>query len=93
MTDIHPSVQIMQLFELLFQSLSKTWSEKNLEVPRMFVDHNEGGEAIDELIAIGLKNRLRFTAEQVKQIEILVDKMEMTDLVWVKKLRDYANVL
>lgn len=57
----------------------------------MFVDHNEGGEALDELIAIGLKNRLGFTEEQVKKVEIIVDTMEITDLFWVKKLRDYAN--
>ena len=67
---------VTQLFEVLFQRLSETWPEKDLEIPRMFVDHNEGEEAIDELIAIGLG----FTLEHAKQIDDIVRIMESSNL-------------
>ncbi len=90
MTDIHPSMHITKLFEVLFQNLSDTWSEEDLKVPRMFVDHNEVEEAIDELIAIGFQNTVGFNMEQSKQIENIVSFMEMKDLLWVDKLRKYV---
>lgn len=52
----------MQIFETLFQSLSGTWPEKDLKTPRRYVDYGEEEEAIDELIALGLKDRRGFTA-------------------------------
>jgi len=83
-------MHITKLFEVLFQNLSDTWSEEDLKVPRMFVDHNEVEEAIDELIAIGLQNTVGFNMEQSKQIENIVSFMEMKDLLWVDKLRKYV---
>jgi len=83
-------MHITKLFEVLFQNLSDTWSEEDLKVPRMFVDHNEVEKAIDELIAIGLQNTVGFNMEQSKQIENIVSFMEMKDLLWVDKLRKYV---
>ena len=93
MINIAKSVRIEQLFGVLFEDLSKTWSESDLAAPRHFVDHNEGGEALDELIAIGLKRNLGFSLEQIKQVEVLVEMMEMKDLLWVDELRRYQRLV
>lgn len=91
MTDVHPSIRVMQIFETLFQSLSGTWPEKDLKTPRRYVDYGEEEEAIDELIALGLKDRRGFTAEQIELIEELIEIIKMKDLLWVDKLRIYKR--
>jgi hypothetical protein len=82
---------VAQLLEVLFQSLLETWPEKDLEIPRMFVDHNEEEEAINELIAIGWQNGLGFTLKCAKQIDDIVEIMKIKGLLWVNRLRAHCT--
>ena len=86
MADLEHFARLSRAFAPLLQDLSATWPEKDLRYVREEVDHHEFGEALENLIAVGLRNK-GFSAGHVRQIEELAAAMEMTDSPFLLELR------
>jgi transcription elongation GreA/GreB family factor len=74
-------------FTTLLQELSVTWPKQDLKYVKEEVEYNEYGEALENLIAVGLKNGRGFTAGQIAQIEAMAAAMEMQDSPFLVQLR------
>jgi hypothetical protein len=70
--------------------LAPKWSEKDLEYPRDFTDHDEYELALEEIIGVGLQNGHGFTPDQKKQIEVLIAAMKMEDSPLLVEFRQQA---
>jgi hypothetical protein len=64
-----------------------TWPKQDLKYVNEEVEYNEYGEALENLIAVGLKNGRGFTAGQIKQIEAMAMAMEIQDSPFLVQLR------
>ncbi len=78
---------LTQAFARLFQDLSAMWPKQNLNYAREEVEHFEFGEALENLIAVGLQNGKGFSPAHIHQIEDLTTAMEMTDSPLLLQLR------
>lgn len=87
MANIEHFNRLTQAFAPLFQDLSAMWPKQDLDYAREEVEHFEFGEALENLIAVGLQNGKGFSPAHVHQIEDLATAMEMTDSPFLLQLR------
>ncbi len=91
MADLEHYTRLSQAFAPLLQDLSTTWPKEDLQYVREEVEHSEFGEALENLIAVGLQNNKGFNPVHIRQIEELAAAMEMMDSPFLLQLRQ-ANV-
>lgn len=87
MTDVEHHNRLSKAFAPLLQDLSTTWPKEDLQYVREEVEYNEYGEALENLIAVGLQNNKGFSPVHIRQIEELATAMEMTDSPFLLQLR------
>lgn len=64
----------------LLEDLLLTWTEdEDIKHVREYLDHAEYGEALDNLIAVGLSNGVGFDRDQLERVNGLATAMGMTD--------------
>lgn len=81
--------RIVRSFTSLLDELSPSWLKGDIEYVREEVGYDEYGEALENLIALGLRNGCGFTADQAKQVEDLAAAMGLKDSPWLDQLRDF----
>lgn len=87
MASIEHFNRLTQAFASLFQDLSAMWPKQDLDYVREEVEHSEFGEALENLIAIGLQNGKGFSPAHIHQIKDLATAMQMTDSPFLLQLR------
>ena len=81
--------RLERAFDSLLQDLLLAWPmEKNIEYVREEVGHGEYGEALENLIAVGLSNGVGFNSSQVQRVEALAAMMNMETSPWLARLRE-----
>lgn len=76
-------------FARLLDDLLPAWPmEDDLKYVLESLDHNEYGEALENLIAVGLHNGVGFSPDQTRQVEVLAAAMEMGESPWMARLRE-----
>lgn len=76
-------------FAQLLGDLLPVWPmEDDIEYVLESLDHNEYGEALENLIAVGLHNGVGFSPDQARQVEVLAAAMEMGESPWMARLRE-----
>ncbi len=78
--------RLQQAFAVLFNDLLATWPKEDIVYVAEEVEYNEYGEALEELIAIGIKSGRGFTLDQIRQIEELAAAMNLQDSEWLDQL-------
>ena len=91
MKDFEHYNRLSQAFVPLLQDLSTMWPKEDLQYVREEVDHSEFGEALENLIAVGLRNDKGFSPMHVRQIEELAAAMEITDSPFLLQLRQASR--
>ena len=72
----------------LLQELLQTWpAEDDLNHVRVYLDHGEYEEALDNLIAVGLRGA-GFTPDQVRRVKDLATSMGVEDSPMLHQLHD-----
>ena len=84
----HLDVMRQELSALLEDLLPSWPMEDDLEYVREYLDHGEYGEALDNLIAVGLRNGVGFDSRQVRRAEAIAEAMGMQNSAAVTELRD-----
>ena len=87
MANIEHYNRLARAFAPLLQDLSAMWPKQDLNYAREEVEHFEFGEALENLIAVGLQNGKGFSLAHLEQIEELATAMEMTDSPFLLQLR------
>ena len=62
--------------------------EDDIKYVLEFLDHAEYGEALENLIAVGLRNGVGFSPDQTRQVEALAAAMGMGESPWMARLRE-----
>lgn len=79
--------RLQEAFAELLSMLDGAWPEADVAYVREEVGHGEYGDALDNLIAIGLNNDCGFDRRQRELIETLADAMHLTDSEFLAELR------
>ena len=87
MADLEHYNRLSQAFAPLLKDLSTKWAKEDLQYVREEVDHSEFGEALENLIAVGLQNNKGFSPTHIQQIEELAATMDMTNSPFLLQLR------
>ncbi len=87
MIDLAKLSRLRQTFAALLHDLSATWPEQDVEYVREEVGHSVFGDALENLIAIGLRNGMGFNPDQVQQVQALAAIMAMEDSPFIGQLR------
>ena len=87
MADLAHYGRLERAFGDLLQELSATWPKQDLEYVREEVGHGECGDALENLIALGLRNGAGFSPDQARQVEALAAAMGMEDSAFLARLR------
>ncbi|MBN9560050.1 MAG: hypothetical protein J0H14_04885 [Alphaproteobacteria bacterium] len=82
----HPD-QLHQLFTSLLHELSAAWPKQDLEYVLEEIDHGEYEDALENLIALGLRNGRGFGPDGTRQVEALAAAMGMENSSFVGQLR------
>lgn len=91
MADLAHFDRLREGFAQLLDDLLPAWPmEDDIEYVLEFLDHAEYGEALENLIAIGLHNGVGFSPDQTRQVEALAAAMEMEASPWMARLREAA---
>ena len=89
MADLAHYDRLEQAFDALLQDLLPAWpTEKDVGYVREEVGHGEYGDALENLIAVGLSNGVGFSSSQVQQVEALAVMMDMEASPWLARLRE-----
>ena len=89
MADLAHYDRLEQAFDALLQDLLPAWPmEKDVAYVREEVGHGEYGDALENLIAVGLSNGVGFSSSQVQQVEALAVMMDMEASPWLARLRE-----
>jgi hypothetical protein len=88
MKDLARADRVRRAFTRLLEALAHQWPKQDVEYVSDEVAHGEYGDALENLVAIGLRNGKGFDAAQARQIEALAAAMEMTDSPFVTRLMD-----
>ena len=80
--------RLRQAFARLFQDLSATWPTQDLDYVREEVGHGEYGDALENLIALGLQNGKGFSPDHARQVEAMAAAMRMEDSSFLAQLRE-----
>ena len=71
----------------LFADVLQTWPEEDdLRFIREYLDHGEYGEALENLVAVGLRNGVGFTRDQVRRLNDTAAVMHMEGSPWLVQL-------
>lgn len=87
MVDLGRLTRFRRAFADLLGDLSTTWPGPDVDFVREEVGYGEYDDALENLIALGLRKGKGFTADQVRQIEFLASEMDMGDSLFLVKLR------
>jgi hypothetical protein len=88
MVDLTHADHLQRAFTCLLEGLARLWPKQDVDYVSDEVAHREYGDALENLVAIGLRNGKGFDAAQARQIEALAAAMEMTDSPIVTRLMD-----
>jgi hypothetical protein len=88
MVDLAHADRLQRAFASLLESLARRWLKQDVDYVSDEVAHGEYGDALENLVAIGLRNGKGFDAAQTRQIDALAAAMEMTDSPFVMRLMD-----
>ncbi|MGH6678525.1 MAG: hypothetical protein ACREDL_06245 [Bradyrhizobium sp.] len=83
--------RIHRTFTSLLEELGQVWAKQDVAYVSDEVAHGEYGDALENLIAIGLRNGKGFVPPQVEQIEALAAAMDMRDSPFLMQLKDAAR--
>ncbi len=75
-------------FAALLRDLSTTWSAPDIAFVREETEHGVYGDALENLIAIGLRSGHGLNGEQVRRIEELAKIMNMEGSPFLVRMRD-----
>ena len=78
-------------FDHLLRDLAATWPATDIAYVREEVGYGEYGDALENLIALGLRSGRGFGPEQARQIEVLAAAMEMKDSSFLVQLREASG--
>jgi hypothetical protein len=82
----HPD-RLHRAFTALLGELAGRWPGQDIDYVKDEAEHGEYGDALENLIAIGLRNGRGFKLSQVRQIERLAAAMEMVDSPFLAQLK------
>jgi hypothetical protein len=85
--DLAHSDRVERAFANLLGELDRRWPRQDVDYVREEVGHGEYGDALENLIALGLRNGKGFDPSHVKQIETLAASMEMGNSPLLMQLR------
>jgi len=85
--DLAHSDRVERAFANLLGELGHFWPKEDVDYVSEEVGHGEYGDALENLIALGLRNGKGFDPSHVKQIEALAAAMKMTDSPFLMQLR------
>ncbi len=80
--------RLRRTFAALLQDLSATWPVADIAFVREETEHGVYGDALENLIAIGLRNGHGFNGEQARRIEELAEIMNMEGSPFLDRLQD-----
>jgi hypothetical protein len=80
--------RVHRIFTSLLEELGQVWAKQDVAYVSDEVAHGEYGDALENLIAIGLRNGKGFVPPQVAQIEALAAAMDMRGSPFVMHLKD-----
>ncbi len=87
MADLAHYNRLQQIFDGLLQDLSTVWLKQDLDYVREELEHGEYGDALENLVALGLHNGMGFDPDQAQQIEALAAAMGVEDSPFLVQLR------
>jgi hypothetical protein len=87
MADLAHYDRLQRAFDDLLQNLCTAWPKQDLDYVREEVGHGEYGDALENLIALGLRSGAGFSSEQARQVEALAAAMGMEDSTFLAQLR------
>ena len=90
MADLAYYDRLQRAFNDLFQTLSATWPKPDLDYVREVVGQGEYGDALENLVALGLRNGAGFNRDQTRQVEALAATMSMEHGVLLARLREHS---
>ncbi len=71
MVDFDKFSRVHRAFSDLLHGFSTTWPTQDIEYVEDEVEHREFDDALEDLIALGLRTGRGFTSDQIRQIEDL----------------------
>ncbi len=87
MPDLSHDDRLREAFETLLRDLAATWPARDIEYVREEVGYGEYGDALDNLIALGVSNGAGLGVEQAGQVEALAAAMGVEDSSFMARLR------
>lgn len=87
MADFAHLDRLRQNFTSLLRTLAATWPEQDIAYVREEIGHGEFGDALENLIALGLRNGQGFSLDHERRIEDLAAAMGMTESPFLVQLR------
>jgi hypothetical protein len=91
MADLAHYDRLQRAFDDLLQNLCTAWPKQDLDYVREEVGHGEYGDALENLIALGLRNGAGFSPDQARQVEALAAAMGMEDSTVLAQLREIGR--
>jgi hypothetical protein len=88
MADLAPYDRLQRALGDLLQDLSAAWPKQDLDYVREEVGHGEYADALENLIALGLRNGAGFSPDQVRQVEALAAAMGIEGSTFLAQLRE-----
>lgn len=88
MPDLSHDERRCEAFNGLLRELAVTWPAGDIEYMRDEVGYGEYGDALENLIALGLRSGFGFNPEQTRQVETMAAAMEMADSPLLARLRE-----
>jgi hypothetical protein len=80
--------RVHRTFTSLLEELGQVWAKQDVAYVSDEVAYGEYGDALENLIAIGLRNGKGFVPSQVEQIEALAAAMGMGDSPFLMQLKN-----
>jgi hypothetical protein len=87
MADLAHYNRIRVTFNGLLDDLSTFWPADDIAYVREEVGYGEYGDALENLVALGLRNGRGFGPKQAREVEALAAAMHMEDSPFVAQLR------
>ena len=83
--------RVHRTFTSLLEELGQVWAQQDVAYVSDEVAHGEYGDALENLLASGLRNGKGFVPSQVEQIEALAASMDMGRSPFLLQLKDAAR--
>lgn len=78
--------RILDTFAALLQGLSVTWPGQDFNYVKTYITCGEYGEALEKLIALGLRNPEGLNVAQSQQIMELAGEIGLVESAWLDRL-------